>query len=58
MKDLENIVGDIYKVVDSGADIDKEDMDYFLNTMRDELTSFLSKTSDIDCAECLPIGSP
>ncbi len=43
MKDLENIVGDIYKVVDSGADIDKEDMDYFLNTMRDELTSFLSK---------------
>jgi len=39
---VDNIVNDIYKCVDDGAEICEDDMEFFLDFMREELTTFLN----------------
>ena len=43
MKNIDNLVEDIYGVIDSGTEVHEEDMQFFLDFIRDETTRFFSK---------------
>ena len=43
MKNIDNLVEDIYKGIDSGTEVHEEDMQFFLDFIREETTNFFSK---------------
>ena len=47
MKNIDTLVKDIYEIIDDGAEVHEEDMEFFLNFIRDETVNFFSKEERI-----------
>ena len=47
MKNIDTLVKDIYEIIDEGTEVHEEDMEFFLNFIRDETVNFFSKEERI-----------
>ena len=53
MKNIDTLVKDIYEIIDDGAEVHEEDMEFFLNFIRDETVNFFRKKKELKTVNLL-----